>query len=412
VSKKNRQRSSTSRAGAGASRAEADAFLDQMLSRLWAAIAAGDPLRAELETASCMAIPRVLGELGPDKADEFTAIVLVNAARRRRAPEGAALLRLIMSLGSPAAKRAASRALAELTADGIYPLDWVTEAGKAIPRQAWRRYDILGDDEAIAVTFGYGEAEHGILVQADLTDVPLVTNIAVAADAAKLIEVVRRDDNPFDRCEQIGLAEARCRLEAPLARCGQDPDFGLDEASANLPLARSRVRRLPAPGQDPSPVFTAADRAAAVDDFMKSPQAAEAAGSDEDATRFWAEVLTGYSSRIPSEPPAQVGPRKLALMILGHVPGTFTLSPAQRHHMEPAVTAWARWSAAYRGLGEPAAARLTEHLPDMFARFDEAYEAPGAVAARADVSDLAASDVDLAWLIDTMTRRSSGGPTE
>ena len=73
--------------------------------------------------------------------------------------------------------------------------------------------------------------------------------------------------------------------------------------------------------------------------------------ADEDATRFWAEVLTGYSSRIPGEPPGQVGPRKIARLLLGHVPNTFVLSAAQREHLEPAVTAWVRWSAERRGLG-------------------------------------------------------------
>ena len=36
-----------------------------MLSKLWEGVASGDPLRAELETATCMAIPYVLGQLDP-----------------------------------------------------------------------------------------------------------------------------------------------------------------------------------------------------------------------------------------------------------------------------------------------------------------------------------------------------------
>src|SRR5208282_5049576 len=122
------------------------------------------------------------------------------------------------------------------------------------------------------------------------------------------------------------------------------------------PIARTRVRRLPAGDGEHAgdagdtgsrPVYTAADRAAAVEEFMKSPLAA-----DEQSTRFWAEVLTGYSGRVPGEPPTQVGPRKLAHILLGHVPNTFVLSPAQRSHLEPAVTAWVRWSADRRDLGD------------------------------------------------------------
>ena len=131
------------------------------MSSLWAGIASGEPLRAELETATCMAIPRVTGELDPDETEKFISTVLVDGAVRRRTPDGAALLRMLMALGSQETKRAASKALAELTGAGIYPPDWVTGVGKVTPGQAWRRYDVFGDDEAVAVTFGYGEAEHG-----------------------------------------------------------------------------------------------------------------------------------------------------------------------------------------------------------------------------------------------------------
>jgi hypothetical protein len=217
---------------------------------------------------------------------------------------------------------------------------------------------------------------------------------------------VNHEDDPFDRTEQISLAEARLALEAPLARCDEEADPGLSaDTLAYLPVARSRTRRLPAEGAEPVPVFTAADRAAAVDDFMKSPLAAEAVAADEDATRFWAEVLTGYSSRIPGEPPGQVGPRKIAHLLLGHVPNTFSVSAAQRQHLEVAVTAWIRWSAEHRGLDEAAAARLTDVLPEVFGRFGAAYDDPQAVTARGYLADLAVSDADVSELAGHVARR-------
>ena len=100
------------------------------MSSLWAGIASGDPLQAELETATCMAIPRVAGQLDPDESEKFISTVLVDGAVRRRTPDGAALLRLLMALGTQDTKRAASKALAELTGAGIYPPDWVTGIGK------------------------------------------------------------------------------------------------------------------------------------------------------------------------------------------------------------------------------------------------------------------------------------------
>jgi hypothetical protein len=385
-------------------------LVERMMGSLWRAVAAGDLLRAELEAATCMALPRV-GRLAPEDAQAFISKVLVDEAIRQPSAEGAAMLRLLMSLGSPATKRSASQALARLTEAGIYPPDWVTGAGKAVPVQAWRRYDVFGDDEAVAVTFRYGAAEHGVVAQIDRTGIPAAVAVGVAADAASLIEAMSREDDPFDRVEQIGLAEARRRLEAPLARCDEEADPALSvDTLAYLPVARSRVRRLPPEGASPVPDFTAADRAAAVDDFLKSPLAAEAGAADEDATRFWAEVLTGYSSRIPGEPPGQVGPRKIAHLLLGYVPNTFSLSAAQREHLEPAATAWIRWSAEHRGLDEAATARLAESLPEVLGRFGQAYDDPDAVAARGYLADLAASDADASRLAAHVARRMFAVP--
>ena len=409
VSKKTRPRRHPAPASA-AGREDTGTLVERMMGSLWRAVAAGDLLRAELEAATCMALPRV-GQLAPEDTQAFISKVLVDEAIRQPSAEGAAMLRLLMSLGSPATKRSASQALARLTEADIYPPDWVTGAGKAVPVQAWRRYDVFGDDEAIAVTFRYGEAEHGIVGQIDLTGIPIAIAVGVAADAASLIEAMSREDDPFDRVEHIGLAEARRRLEEPLARCDEEADPGLAvDTLAYLPVARSRLRRLPAEGAGLVPVFGAADRAAAVDDFLKSPLAAEAVAADEDATRFWAQVLTGYSSRIPGEPPGQVGPRKIARLLLGHVPNTFTLSAAQRQHLEAAVTAWTRWSAERRGLDEAAAARLAESLPEAFGQFGPAYDDPEAVIARGYLADLAAGDADVSQLAGHVARRMFAVP--
>jgi hypothetical protein len=415
VSKKTRPRHRPPAGGepAGAGQAPgrpAPAAADE-LAGLLTAISAGDPLRAELETATWMGVPHAMGKAAADDAEAFVREVLVDGAVRNRTPEAAALLRVLMSLGTPATKRAASQGLARLTDAGVYPPDWVTEVGKPVPLRAWRRYDVFGDDEIVAVTFGYGEAEHGVAVQVDLTGLPMAVMVGVAGEPAGLIEAMNREDEAFERHERIGLAEARRRMDAPLARCEQEPDPGVSrDTLLYLPIARSRVRRLPADGADQAPVFTAADRATAVDDFLKSPLAAEALAADPESARFWAEVLTGYSSRIAGEPPAKVGPRKLAHILLGHVPNTFALSPAQREHLEPAVTAWARWSAQHQGLDEAATARLLERVPQVVSRFDQAYDDPDATAARGYLADLAVSDAEVSRLAGHLARRMFAVP--
>jgi hypothetical protein len=417
VSKKTRTRrgapaSRAASANAVPRRPDRDDAVEAVVSRLLTTIGAGDLLQAELETATIMAIPHSMGQADPDDVKAFVSDVLVGGAVRARTPESAALLRLLMSLGSPAVKRESSQALARLTSAGVYPPAAVNEIGKAVPVRAWRRYDIFGDDETIAVTFRYGEAEHGIVAHIDLAGLPIAAVVGIAPDPAKLIEVVNREDDPSERAEEIGLAEARRRLEEPLARCDRNPDPGTSaDTLAYLPMARSRVRRLPSagPGAE-APVFTAADRAAAVRDFLQSPLAAEAVAADEESTRFWAEVCTGYSSRTPGESPSEVGPRKLAHILLGHVPNTFALSPAQRQHLEPAVSAWIGWSAVHRGLDEAQTARLVERLPDTFARFADAYDSADAVTARSYLTDLAASDSDVSWLAGQLARRMFAVP--
>ena len=385
-----------------------DESFDSAVDQLWATIASGEVLQAEVQAslfASMVLMTDGAEEAGPE---ELAEAVLDAAIRDQFTPESAAFCRLIMVLGTPALKREASRRLKEHTDGDVYPPDWVTGAGRPAPRRAWRSYDVFGDLEYIIVSFGYGESEHAILVGIDLTVTePTVIFLTVSDNTDRLIEVVR--DRAFERFEEITLAEARRRAERPLASADVDLDPDNNEGSfAVLPLARSRVRRLPADTDFTAVEYTAADRAAAVADFLRGPDAGSAGPVDE--ARFWAEVLTGYSSRVPGEPPGQVGPDKLGEMLLSHVVSTFTLTDAHRESLEPAVTAWVQWAAGHQGLDEAATTRVLEHLPKILENFGSAYDDPDNAAARTYVRDLAASDADVAWLADCRDRRELAVP--
>jgi hypothetical protein len=395
MSKKNRRR------GGPAANTLVQDFVDDLLGDLWAALEAGDLLRAEVETARCMTLP-----LSDDKD---MASLLVRMAATGRTPADAALLRLIASLGTPDAKRAASRGLAQLTADGIYPAEWVAEAGRATPGEAWRRHDVLGDEELIVVTYRYGDVEHVLFVDIDLTADPLAAGINMAAGTSDLADEVKQSLRPFEEVGPLSLAEARRRIEPALNHVDLERRLQ-PESIAHLPIARSRLRRLPVEEAPVTPVFNAADRAAAVASFMASPEAAEAVAIDAAATQVWAEILTGYSSRIAGESPGRVGPAKLKLILADTVPNVYPLTGTQRRHVRPAVTAWARWSVAYRGLDEAAAAHLTGGLADAFDAFDAQYDRPVAEVGRDYMAGLAASDADMAWLGRSAIRRSVAMP--
>jgi hypothetical protein len=354
-------------------------LLDDLVAGMWQGIATGDPLRAEIGVATCMALPRI-GQLEPDQIENFSAKLLVDQAIDRWGPEGTALLRLLMALGTPRVKRAAGAALQEMTGAGLYPPGWVSQV--AVPVQATRRYDVFGDDEAIAVVFRYGEAEHGVVAQVDLTGLPVVSVITVLTDMDAMAGFFASDDDPLDHTEPIGLAQARRRLAGPLAWCGEEP--GRDPSVttlACLPIARARLRRLPSDAPEVVKV-SAAERAAAVEEFLHSQPAAEAVAADAEATRFWATVFAGYSERTPGATPDRLGPRRLTRIMLSHVPIAVTVSPGQRRQLESAVTAWTRWSAGRQGLDEAAAARLEQELAQTLPAFDEAYNQPGLEATR------------------------------
>jgi len=86
---------SASQAAAGQdgdiSQAEADAIVRDVLSKLWEGVASGDPLRAELETATCMApvrTPVLVPFCACITSSRTTMGVAVTASRR--ASNGAA----------------------------------------------------------------------------------------------------------------------------------------------------------------------------------------------------------------------------------------------------------------------------------------------------------------------------------
>ena len=317
-------------------------------------------LDAEVQASELLALPGFSDDNDESHATVATGLI-GRAARALAPPEQAAFLRLLVALGTKAVKRQASGDLADLADDEVYPPEWVTRIGKAVPGRAYRARDAFGDQELIAVTFSYDDAEHAIMVALDLAELPAVIMAGLSKNPDTFLKGIQDDPVFGGHVEPIALAEARQRVEDPLAGYRPDTDFDLDTTSMfALPLIRSRLRRLPAPEPGASVRYTAAGRAAAVAEFQASPLASEA--GHPDVAGFWAQVLTGYSSRVPDEAPATVGRFRLTAALLGHVPRTFRLSPEQREGMRQAVLAWTRWAAARQGIGEDATDTLVTYL--------------------------------------------------
>ncbi len=386
--------------------------MSEALDELWAVLDTGSLLDAEVQVAGLLALP-ALNRSTRAEGQEFVGALIAAAARKQPVSLAAAFYRLLMALGPPSVKKMASGALREITASGVYPPSWVTEIGKPVPAEAWHRYNVFGDEEAVVITFAYGQERHALLVRIDRTVLPTATVIGISPEAEQLVAAITGEGSPLERTDQVSLAVARILVEGPLARAAQTGGRGLTPSSMTfLPLARAHVKRLPVPedaagGATEVATYTAADRAAAVDAFLSSPQVAEA--GDVEVARFWAQALTGYSGRIASEPPAQVGPRKLAAM-LGHVASSFALTDQQREGAGQAVTAWTTWAAGQQGLDERATEQLLAAVPKALEEFPAAYADPGTTLARAYVSDLATSDGDVTALSAAVTRRTIAVP--
>lgn len=415
MSKKNRRHEGGSRDGSrggsrdgsrDGSREPGHQQLDAAFAAVWAAVDSGDVVSAEIECSALLTLPDKAG-IERAAAGEYLEALVRNVLVRQRTPTGAAALRIMASLGPAEVKRAASRALGELIAEGIFAPEWAALVGKPVPLEAARSYDVYGDGELIVVTFGYGDTRHALVATVNRALEPVVTTIAVVPDDAKAIEMVSHVTDSLSREEVISLAEARRRLEGPLVLAAGNPLDELGQESVVcLPIARSRVRRLPA-SDAVRATFTPADRAAAVEEFMAS---SPTAGTDTEVLRFWAQVLTGFSGRVPDEPPFQVGPGKLAGVLLAHVPETFTLTEAELGGLADSVTAWTRWAAARQGLDGEAVTHLLGQLPSLFTDFDKVYNDPRAVAARAYVSDVVMSDIEMATLAGIAARRAFAMP--
>jgi hypothetical protein len=412
VGKKNRRRASPRRGQLAAPPPGAlrpEEILAHELDGVWTAVAAQDVLAAEIETAAVIALPYFTQVLGEAAKDDFASDYFVRIGRRRRDPQGAAFLRVLACVGSPAVRREARSALGDLTSEGIFPLDWVAEVGKPVPGEAWRRYDVFGDEETIAVTFRYGDAVHAIVVKMAYAFMPVAASAGIVTDAAGLDRLMTRPDEQFYRAERIDLAGARLRVEGALDRGEHVSEFS-EETIRQLAMVRSRLRRLPAGGTWQPPVFSAEDRKAAVWEFLASPEAVPALACDADSVRSWAEVFTGFSARTPGDRPGQVSPARLRAMLLSHVPFTFAISPAQRRQLEPAAAAWVRWACARQGYDPAATAHVEGALREVLRDFDTEYANPVKVAGRGYVADLARSDRDAAWLARCFSRRHFAVP--
>ena len=223
---------------------------DSELEAVFARASPSDTLAAVL-TEARMVLAEVDGPLdaelwGSDivaaigSADQADAIV--TAAERAGSPEALATLRVLAAVGSPQLRATASAA-AGLAALGAGEPAWADSVGAPSPGQCWSYGDARGQQEAVTMTFWYGDSGHVVSVLLDREQGGGIKNVWVGASEG-VLERTREMSlhDPAMVFEMITQADARGRMDRAIAagECPQQPDEVGNVASRRA-ILRARV---------------------------------------------------------------------------------------------------------------------------------------------------------------------------
>jgi hypothetical protein len=385
-----------------------------------------DPLPSELRAAELMASYTAPGGVG---ATTFLQALLELAERHREQHVAA----MVAAVGSLLPGQITVTMVTDLVRGGLLMPSWYRRLGLAKPLRAWRHRDVFGDQELVLVTFGYGDVEHGIVVETVHCPGPRVLAVQITTDPERTRASLREStDATGARREpvEISLEAAREALSMAIRKPYRDAD---DADLVLLPVIRNRVSRLPetvppwareaehdhdhadhhhaehdhdrdgrhepvsiearitGTWWEPPARSSREQREAAVEDFLA--QTKPPAGLEVEVLRFWARVLAGYTG-LTGAAPTRIGPVWLEHALADHVPTVFELTPQQRAGLRQAVTAWARWAASRQDIPPAAVEFLTEHIARLDAAFDSIYAGPDLLPLRCYLSDVARSTAD------------------
>jgi hypothetical protein len=176
------------------------------------------PLDAELWGSDIVA---ALGS----RADQAEAIVA--AAEEAGTAEALATLRVLGTVGSPPLRASASAAADRLAALGISEPAWAASIGSPSPGQCWSYGDARGQQEAVTMTFWYGDRGHVLSVLLDHQQGGGVKNVWVG-ELGDVLERTRMmsELDPRMIFEMITRADARGRMNRAIAagECPEQPE--------------------------------------------------------------------------------------------------------------------------------------------------------------------------------------------
>ena len=179
------------------------------------------------------------------------AAAIVAAALRSGAPEAVAMLRVLGAVGPAGLREDAAAAADRLAARGISEPGWTAAIGSPEVGECWRYGDALGVQEAVTMSFSYGQQAHVVSVLVDHSEGGAVRDIWVGAQADVLSRTrAMSAADPGMTFEMITPREARVRMDRAIA-AGASPRQAeeISNVASRWAVMRARVGRLPAPAR-------------------------------------------------------------------------------------------------------------------------------------------------------------------
>jgi hypothetical protein len=217
--------------------APADAFAAILMEARVVLADIASPLHAELWGSD------ILAALGGSDA----AAALVPVAEAAGTVPALALLRALGAVGAPGLRSAAAAAAGRLAGGGVTEPGWAAAVGSPAIGECWYYGDQRGAQEAVTMSFAYGQAGHVVSVLIDHRRGGRVKDVWVG-EAENVLARARAMSqlDPKIAFEMISPGSARARLERAVVagECPQQPDEAANVAAARA-ILRARVAHLP-----------------------------------------------------------------------------------------------------------------------------------------------------------------------
>jgi hypothetical protein len=390
----------------------------QLLQELDRELQDADTLSAELAVSALLGAARLArhGDPATDRAPADLVAELVRQAAKVRRPTSLGLLQCLAALGGPGERDLVDAGIRRLTAAGVQEPAWATTDDVA-PTGAWTVRDVYGDAETIAIEFARPCRPHALVVLVDHTQGGVAAGAFVDDDPDDVrTERDRQGPDPLVVIEELDLGTARARTEAAIAALDTaDPADVDDDLVATRALALARLRALPAP--EPAPPapepLDEAGRAALVEDFLASPEAAQLPAGP--AVERCARLILDHRAETDPANPLRISPGTLADLLLDRLPDA-DLSDDEAAAVPDVVLAWARFAGGRMTLPTAALDQLISAAGELADTYRTARTHPeladgrGRQLAMSYAGDLLEDGFDPAALEDAIARRAFAMP--